>query len=597
MNQTEIRKFCDLNALTHHEKIQLAKISNGQRDFNSSYHWRESQKQVYESLKQKGWLSPKGSLNSEAREYLSQYHQSQRAIILAAGKGQRSLPLMEQYPKALLEVENIPLIERLIEQLQEAGIKEIYIVTGFMADKFQYLKEKYDVCLLHNKDYVNESSLKTLSYCPNFENCYIVSSCLYFDQNPFHAIEPESWYLMSSASTACAAGFVDENLQIHLQDEGMTLTGLAYIDKNDASLVEDLIHQSIQNKENLSKRWEYALSKEGKLLLSARIVSEDEVYIIETFEQLRNIDANSNSLLVQSIELLMEVFQCSLHQLKNISVLKKGMTNRSYLVEFDKKKYIVRVPGEGTQQLISRKKEKEVYDLLSEKQVSDEIIYLNPENGYKVSCFLENSRCVDALNHEDVELAMSCLRRFHTLGLKANHDFDLFKQREFYESLRQGVSSVYEDYDEVKSRCQELKNYLDTFSPEWTLCHIDAVPDNFLLYSNPVDGTQEIRMIDWEYAGNQDPLVDLAMFIVYASYDEENMLSLLETYFQRRPTDLEIARLFGYVAVCGLLWSDWCEYKALKGVEFKDYPLVQYNYAKVYSAKALDKFKLLTQEK
>ena len=66
----------------------------------------------------------------------------QRAIILAAGFGMRMVPINTEMPKGLLEVNGEPLVERIIRQLHEVGIKEIYVVVGFM-------KEKYEYCLLY----------------------------------------------------------------------------------------------------------------------------------------------------------------------------------------------------------------------------------------------------------------------------------------------------------------------------------------------------------------------------------------------------------------------------------------------------------------
>ena len=56
----------------------------------------------------------------------------QRAIILAAGFGMRMVPINTEMPKGLLEVNGEPLIERIIKQLHEVGIQEIYVVVGFM---------------------------------------------------------------------------------------------------------------------------------------------------------------------------------------------------------------------------------------------------------------------------------------------------------------------------------------------------------------------------------------------------------------------------------------------------------------------------------
>lgn len=72
------------------------------------------------------------------------------AIILAAGFGMRMVPVNMEVPKALLEVNGEPLIERIIKQLHEVGIKEIYVVVGFMKERFEYLIDVYGVELVVN---------------------------------------------------------------------------------------------------------------------------------------------------------------------------------------------------------------------------------------------------------------------------------------------------------------------------------------------------------------------------------------------------------------------------------------------------------------
>lgn len=57
------------------------------------------------------------------------------------------------------------------------------------------------------------------------------------------------------------------------------------------------------------------------------------------------------------------------------------MTNRSFLFEINQDKYIMRIPGEGTDQLINRKEEYEVYQVIKDLNISDEVIYMNPQNG------------------------------------------------------------------------------------------------------------------------------------------------------------------------------------------------------------------------
>ncbi|MGE5627660.1 MAG: sugar phosphate nucleotidyltransferase, partial [Solirubrobacterales bacterium] len=68
-----------------------------------------------------------------------------RAIILAAGMGTRLRPLTNNTPKSLVKVKGEPMAERQIRFLKEKGIEDIVVVTGYLNDKFDYLKEKYGV--------------------------------------------------------------------------------------------------------------------------------------------------------------------------------------------------------------------------------------------------------------------------------------------------------------------------------------------------------------------------------------------------------------------------------------------------------------------
>jgi hypothetical protein len=125
-----------------------------------------------------------------------------------------------------------------------------------------------------------------------------------------------------------------------------------------------------------------------------------------------------------------------------------------------------------------------------------------------------------------------------------------------------------------------LKAVIDGMEKDFCLTHIDAVPDNFLFYD---DGNGEnLQLTDWEYAGMEDPHVDIAMFAIYAMYDRECVDRLIDIYFEGGCDRAVRAKIYCYVAACGLLWSNWCEYKHNLGVEFGEYSLKQYRYAKDY---------------
>ena len=96
------------------------------------------------------------------------------------------------------------------------------------------------------------------------------------------------------------------------------------------------------------------------------------------------------------------------------------------------------------------------------------------------------------------------------------------------------------------------------------------------------ENEKEIRLIDWEYAGMQDPHVDIAMFCIYSLYDRECVDRLIDIYFEGKCLETIRTKIYCYIAMCGLLWSNWCEYKSKLGIEFGEYSIRQFRYAKDY---------------
>lgn len=85
------------------------------------------------------------------------------AIILAAGKSSRFAPFTYEKPKGLFRVKGEILIERQIEQLREAGVEEIYVVVGYMKEKFFYLEQKYPgLRLIVNNEFGKKGNLYTV---------------------------------------------------------------------------------------------------------------------------------------------------------------------------------------------------------------------------------------------------------------------------------------------------------------------------------------------------------------------------------------------------------------------------------------------------
>lgn len=515
------------------------------------------------------------------------------AIILAESIGMRMLPSNIEVSKAMLEVKGERLIERQIRQLHEKGISDITVIVGFMKEQFEYLIDKYGVDIVVNSEYSIKNNLYSIEKVLDLiHNTYIIPCDIWCKENPFNEYELYSWYMMSDASDDHAMVRVNRKLELVRSDDGIVgnkMVGISYLSNSDQlCLFKNRIKELSSQKRDFKMHWEEALFVKDRCIIHARVVPDTDVVEINNYEQWIELDTDSQLIMTGAIKIIAGALGCKSSDVSNIEVMKAGMTNRSYIFSVRKgdssSKYILRIPGEGTSQLIDREAEYRVYKTIEGLGFCDEPVYINPNNGYKITRYINGARCCDPYCENDLVLCMEKLRDFHNCRINDNklvvpHSFDLLERLEFYEGLWEGNSSVYGDYENTKHNCITLMPFIEKHRGEMQLTHIDAVPDNFIF-----DSKGNIQLTDWEYAGMQDKDVDIAMFCIYSLYDRQHIDRLIDIYFEE-DCECEIttrAKIYAYISICGLIWSNWCEFKRNLGVEFGEYSLYQYRYAKDY---------------
>lgn len=284
---------------------------------------------------------------------------------------------------------------------------------------------------------------------------------------------------------------------------------------------------------------------------------------INTYEQLRDLDSDSNTLKSDALKIISETLGCRTDDIVNIEVLKKGMTNRSFLFSVDGKKYIMRIPGEGTDQLINRANEAMVYEKIKGLRLCDDLVYMNPDNGYfgddgrKVMEFIKNPQPMSEevmRRKENLLQAAEIFHRLHTCGVDTGVRFEVFEMADLYEKIiREGGVAFYDDYAEVKQTVMDIKGEADKDGEAKKVpCHNDSLMGNWVLRE---DG--RLYLIDWEYSGMNEPMWDLSCLSIEADYTPENDEELLKAYFGREVTLEEKKRFIAAKMYVDYLWTLW----------------------------------------
>ena len=102
-------------------------------------------------------LIANGSITNNGINALEPYR-AKRAIFIAAGFGSRLVPITFNTPKPLVRVHGVRIIDRLIDACLEAGINEIFIVRGYLAEQFDQLLYKYPMIKFLENPIYNEAN-------------------------------------------------------------------------------------------------------------------------------------------------------------------------------------------------------------------------------------------------------------------------------------------------------------------------------------------------------------------------------------------------------------------------------------------------------
>ena len=237
-----------------------------------------------------------------------------------------------------------------------------------------------------------------------------------------------------------------------------------------------------------------------------------------------------------------------------------GMTNHSYKVTLKNgEELLVRIPGEGTEQMINRLDERKSTELACKLGIDSELLYFG-DNGTKVMKFITNPQPMDnsvMKNPEVLKQAAEIFHKLHTCGVNTGVRFEVFEMADLYEKIiRDGGVAFYDDYEDVKNTVMKIKAAVDGDKPAPRVpCHNDSLVANWVL-----NDKGKLYLIDWEYSGMNEAMWDLSCLSIEAEYSEKEDDELLKAYYSIENKTAGVEEKKKFIAAklyVDYLWTLW----------------------------------------
>ena len=214
------------------------------------------------------------------------------AIILAAGMGTRLRPLTNDNPKCLVPVNGIPIVERQLDYLHEAGIKDITLVSGYKAEKLDYLVEKYGVKIVFNEKFDTCNNIYSLyKVLDRFGDTWVIEGDVFMTANCFTLdIHHSTYFAKWHEHFENEWGLIpDDNNKLQKiiigTGQGYVMSGISYWTKMDAIVIEETL-KSVIGKGGYEKLFWDNIVLDILYKLNISLCRNDKMREIDTVEDL-----------------------------------------------------------------------------------------------------------------------------------------------------------------------------------------------------------------------------------------------------------------------------------------------------------------------
>jgi thiamine kinase-like enzyme len=229
-----------------------------------------------------------------------------------------------------------------------------------------------------------------------------------------------------------------------------------------------------------------------------------------------------------------------------VSVIEGGLSNQAWRLEVAGTAWFVRLGHEGARSLgVDRASECRLLATVAAAGLAPEVLVCEPEAGLLVTRFVTGApwQAADVAAEANLDRLAGQLRTLHGLAVPPV-GIQTVRYSEQARRLREGLASGPGEA-RLHERAGRLFGRIDGRGFDPALCHHD------LHHLNVLDDGDRLWLVDWEYGGRGDPLMDVAGFLALHDLSPQATEQFVAAYGGLRPADLalvEAARwVFDYV--------------------------------------------------
>lgn len=257
------------------------------------------------------------------------------------------------------------------------------------------------------------------------------------------------------------------------------------------------------------------------------------------------------------VKVLDNYFNGNYKNINNLNVLTGGYMNPLFTFEINNEIYVYRYPGKGSEKLVNRTTETLAHKIAKDIGLDDSLLYID-EKGHKITKFISQAKSLDYHNEQELKELLLMMKKLHSKKLSVGTSFEVKKDIENYWSdLEELAVKRYPKLEHYRKVVFNLINDLGYQNTDKILCHNDIYSENILI-------SDKMYLIDWEFANDTHPALDLATFIVCSPYEFDEVEHVLKLYLEDEYSQKREEYL-SYFIISSFYWLLWAIYTEYNG--------------------------------